>query len=191
MESGRDGHTGVEDVVLKKVMAIRVAELTATAPTYDRREIEQVIGPLYCELFRRLDAVGVQAADAPPIAYYDDPAEPGDAIIVHAAVPLPAVLLPNRDFAVVELPVIRRAATIIHRGVMEDVIRSLWLLAGWIEDNGYSAVGYHREVYLSRHPIQDGKLLAELQVGVTRSSCAGGDLRSVGAPPGAPSRLPN
>jgi hypothetical protein len=35
---------------------------------------------------------------------------------------------------------------------MADVTRSLWILAGWIEDNGYRPVGYHREVYLAHGP---------------------------------------
>jgi hypothetical protein len=77
----------------------------------------------------------------------------------------------------VDLPAIRPAATILHRGTMDDVIRSLWILAGWIEDNGYRPVGYHREVYLKRGPdtadadkAGRGVTVAELQVTVARDA---------------------
>jgi effector-binding domain-containing protein len=61
---------------------------------------------------------------------------------------------------------------------MADVTRSLWILAGWIEDNGYRPVGYHREVYLAYGPdvVGQGVTVTELQVSVARHAdlAAGG-----------------
>jgi effector-binding domain-containing protein len=156
-----------KDVVLKDVLPVRVAELTATAASYDPEDIGAVMQPLYLELFRRLAAAGVTPVGGPPIAYYEDPARPSDEVIVHAGIPVAAGPRTGDAFAVVDLPAIRPAATIIHRGTMEDVRQSLWNLAGWIEDHGYRPVGYHREVYLDYDPDDAGQGVTELQVGVT------------------------
>jgi effector-binding domain-containing protein len=166
-----------EGVVLKPVAAIRVAQLTATAASYSPADIGLATAPLYPELFRRLRAAGVAPAGGPAIVYYEDPAEPSDAVTVHAAIPVTAGPRHDYDFAIVDLPAIRPAATILHRGTMDDVIRSLWVLAGWIEDNGYRPVGYHREVYLEHGPdtanadeAGQGVTVAELQVTVAREA---------------------
>ena len=152
-------------VALKGIAGVRVAELTATAASYDPRDIELARQPLYPELFRRLRAAGVTPA-GPVIAYYEDPPEPSDAITVHAAVPIAAGPQPGGDFAIVDLPGIGTAATVIHRGPVTDLRQSLWTLAGWIEDHGYRAVGYHREVYLDGPPDGAGHGVTELQAAV-------------------------
>jgi effector-binding domain-containing protein len=174
-----------EDVVLKAVAATRVAELTATAASYSPGDIGPATAPLYPELFRRLGAAGIKPAGGPAIVYYEDPAEPSDAITVHAAIPVTAGPQHGYDFAIVDLPAIRPAATILHRDTMADVTRSLWILAGWLEDNGYRPVGYHREVYLEHGPdtacpdpaspdeAGPGVTVAELQVTVAREAAAG------------------
>src|ERR1022692_218527 len=182
----RAGCMTTEDVVLKAVAATRVAELTATAASYSPGDIGSATALLYPELFRRLGAAGIRPAGGPAIVYYEDPAEPSDAITVHAAIPVTAGPQPGYDFAIVDLPAIRPAATILHRGTMADVTRSLWILAGWIEDNGYRPVGYHREVYLEHGPDKAstgeagrntdeagrGVTVAEIQVTVARDAAA-------------------
>ncbi len=155
-------------VALRTVAPVRVAELTGTAASYDPGHIRPVIALLYPELLRRLAAAGVQPAAGPKIAYYTDPAEPSDAVIVHAALPVTARWHPGCDFAVVDLPAIGSAATIIHRGPMSEVIQSLLEAAGWIEDNGYCPAGSHREVYLDYDPGRPGCGVTELQVPVAR-----------------------
>lgn len=162
----RENSMKSEDVVVKEIAPIRVAELSATAASYGPQDIGAVIQPLYPELFRRLDAAGVAPA-GPAMAYYEDPAEPGDAVIEHAGLPVTVGPQPGYGFAVVDLPAIRSAATIVHRGPMDDVLQSLQLLAGWIEDNGYRPVGYHREVYLEYCPDKPAEGVTELQVIVT------------------------
>jgi effector-binding domain-containing protein len=155
-----------EHVVLKEVAPVRIAELTATAASYGREDVGAALRPLYPELHRRLAAAGVTPASGPAVVYYEDPARPSDAVIVHAGIPVTASLGPGYGFAVVDLPAIRPAATILHRGTLDDVRRSLWSLAGWIADHGYRPVGYHREVYLGSDPGGVGQDVTELQVGV-------------------------
>jgi DNA-binding transcriptional MerR regulator/effector-binding domain-containing protein len=164
-----EGHMGTEDVVLKKVAPIRIAELAGTASGYGPEHITPVIGPLYPELFSRLEAANVALTGA-PIAYYEpDPGESGEAVTVHAGIPITGGPYPHLDVPMVDLPAIPSAASIVHHGPMDGVMRSLQILARWIEDNGYRPVGYHREVYLDYHPDKAEQGVTELQVAVVKS----------------------
>jgi effector-binding domain-containing protein len=156
-----------EDVVVKEVPRQRVAELSAVAASYDGAHIGPVIQPLYPELFRRLEAAGVRPT-GPSIAYYEPtPDEADDAVSVHAAVPVNADPRPEYDFAVLDLPGIPTAATIVHRGSMEHVGRSMQILARWIDDNGYRMVGYAREVCLEFVRDDPERWVHELQVAIS------------------------
>ncbi|HEU4427083.1 MAG TPA: MerR family transcriptional regulator [Pilimelia sp.] len=164
----REGHMSTEDVVLKPVPQVRVAELTGVAASYEAEHIGPVIQPLYRELFRRLDAAGVSPS-GPGIAYYDPaPGESGEAVTVHAGVQVATYSRPEHDFAVRDLPAIPSAATVIHRGSMDEADRSVQILARWIDDNGYRMIGYAREVCLEFVPDDPDKWVHELQLAVTR-----------------------
>jgi effector-binding domain-containing protein len=169
-----------EDVVLKEVGRLRIAELAATAAGYGPEHIGPVIGPMYPELFRRLEAAGVTPV-GPAIAYYEpdtgEVAEAGgggggggggETVTVHAGMPVTTDPRAGHDFTVVDLPAIPSAATIVHHGPMGDVMQSLQALARWIEDNGYRPVGYHREVYLDYYPDRPDEGVTELQVAVVK-----------------------
>jgi DNA-binding transcriptional MerR regulator/predicted transcriptional regulator YdeE len=164
----KEGHMNTEDVVLKEVAPIRIAELAATAAGYGPEHIGPVIQPLYPELLRRLEAARVTPT-GPAIAYYEpEPGESGDAVTVHAGMPIAAGPHSRDGFTVVDLPAVPSAATIVHHGPMDDVMQSLQILASWIEDNGYRPVGYHREVYLDYYPEKADQGVTELQVAVVK-----------------------
>ncbi len=112
----------------------------------------------------RLHARGVSPS-GPAIAYYQ--LESGDAVTVHAGVGVTVDAQPGFDFAVVDLPPIGAAATIIHHGPMDEVERSMEILARWIEDNGYTTDGFAREVYLDYDPRKAAEGVTELQLAVT------------------------
>ncbi|WP_331767412.1 MerR family transcriptional regulator [Embleya sp. NBC_00896] len=156
-----EGRVPSDDVVLKRIPAVRVAELTGTAATDTPEGIGPVIGPLYDELCGRLAAAGV-AATGPGIAYYEDSPEGDDAIIVHACVPVAAGARGGHDFAIVDLPGIDSAATLVHRGPMDAVLAGVQALARWIDANGYRSVGYARELYLEC-PDDPEQWVTELQ----------------------------
>jgi effector-binding domain-containing protein len=118
---------------------------------------------------RRLEAATVAPAGAPIAYYVPDPGESADAVTVHAGMTVAAGPQPSHGFAVVDLPAIPAAATIIHHGPMDDVMQSLQTLARWIEDNGYRPVGYHREVYVDYHPDMPEQGVTELQVEVVKA----------------------
>jgi DNA-binding transcriptional MerR regulator len=167
-----EGQMSTEDVVLKQVAAARVAELAAVAASYEGEDIGPVIQPLYPELMRRLEMAGVRPTGAPIAYYVDEPAEaPGDGqpVRVHAAVEVAAQTGTDHDFDVLDLPGIASAATIVHRGSMDEAMRSMQILARWIDDNGYRPVGYAREVCLEFDPDNPANWVHEFQLEVVRA----------------------
>ena len=161
-----EGHMPTNDVVIKTVHTVRVAELTATADGFEPEAIGPVIGPLYDELFRHLRSAGITPS-GPGVAYYEDAPEGGGRISVHAAVQVSAPLQ-DGAFRVLDLPALGQAATIVHRGSMDTVLPTAQTLARWIDANGYRSTGYPREVTLECPENLDG-WVTELQAPVTRA----------------------
>ena len=134
-----------EDITIKRIPAVRVAELTGRAAGFDPESITPVIGPLYDELCRQLDRLGI-VPTGPGVAYYED--GPDADVLVHAGLPVNVTPADGQDFSVVDLPEITRAATIVHRGSMDSVMTSIQALARWVDVNGYRSAGYNRELYI-------------------------------------------
>ncbi|MET8561096.1 MerR family transcriptional regulator [Streptomyces flaveolus] len=162
-----EGHMPTNDVVLKNVPAVRVAELTATAASFGPEDIGPVIGPLYDELFRRLDSAGITPT-GPGVAFYEDAPEGGGRITVHAAVQVSAPLQDGGGLRVLDLPALDQAATIVHRGSMDTVLPTAQTLARWVDAGGYRSAGYPREVNLECPENRDD-WVTELQVPVHRA----------------------
>ncbi|OKI37026.1 MerR family transcriptional regulator [Streptomyces sp. CB03578] len=138
-----EGQMPVNDVVLKSLPSVRLAELNAVAPDFDT--IGPVIQPLYDELFRRLEAAGI-APSGPGVAHYED--APDGGVLVHAGVEVSVPLGEDDGLRVVDLPPVEQAATVVHRGSMEAVLPTVQTLGRWIEANGYRSAGHPREVNL-------------------------------------------
>ncbi|MFZ4264158.1 MerR family transcriptional regulator [Streptomyces arboris] len=166
-----EGHMPADDVVIKTVPAVRVAELTGTAASYEPQDIGPVIGPLYEELFPLLEGAGLRPT-GPGIARYEDAPhgspEGGGAIVVYAGVTVSAPVGPvgGTGVRVVELPPFE-AATIVHRGAMDDVLPAAQTLARWLDANGYRSTGYAREVNLECPPDRS-QWVTELQEPVAK-----------------------
>jgi len=135
-----------DDVQIKRIPGVRVAELTATAASFEPNSITPVIHPLYDELCHRLDHAGLTPT-GPAIACYEDSPD-GDEVLVHATLPVNADPSHDHDFSIVDLPEIEHAATIVHRGAMDNVMPTIQTLARWIDANGYRPAGYNRELYI-------------------------------------------
>lgn len=142
-----EGAMPADDVQIKRIPAVRVAEMTAIADSFEPESITPVIGPLYDRLYQELCQGGVNPV-GPGIAYYEDATEPEGAVVVHAAVPVNTEPAAGQTFAIVDLPEIEQAATIVHRGSMDTVMSTIQSLARWIEANGYRSLAYNRELYL-------------------------------------------
>ena len=149
-----------DDIQVKQIPAVRVAQLTSTAASLEPASISPVIQPLYEELGRRLGQAGLVPA-GPAIACYED-APDGDGVLVHATLPVSADPAGGHDFEIIDLPEISEAATIIHRGSMDNVMATIQTLARWIENGGHATIGYPREVYLECPEDRD-KWVTEIQ----------------------------
>jgi effector-binding domain-containing protein len=152
------------DIQVKQIPAVRVAELTAVAASLEPVSITPVIQPLYRELGDRLGRAGLTPA-GPAIAYYEDAAA-GDGVVIHATLPVNADAGSGQGFQITDLPGIGQAATIVHRGRMDDVLPTVQTLARWIDENGYRSAGYPRELYLEC-PDDQNKWVTELQEPIT------------------------
>jgi DNA-binding transcriptional MerR regulator len=157
-----EGAMPATDVQIKKIPAVRVAELTALAPDFEPESIGPVAGPLFSDLVGRINAAGVAVTGA-GVAYYD---ETPDGILVHAAIPVTAEP-GGYDFAVLDLSGIEQAATILHHGSMDEVMPTGQALARWIDENGYRPLGLPREVYLELAD-DPANWVTELQAPVAR-----------------------
>ncbi|GAA1914320.1 MerR family transcriptional regulator [Streptantibioticus ferralitis] len=158
-----EGQMPSNDVVLKSLPSVRVAELTGVAPDFDT--IGPVIQPLYGELFRRLEGAAI-APSGPGIAYYED--APDGGVLIHAGVEVAVSLREDDGLRIVDLPPVERAATIVHRGSMETVLPTIQTLGRWIDANGYRSTGYPREVNLEC-PDNHNEWVTELQEPVTKA----------------------
>jgi DNA-binding transcriptional MerR regulator len=93
-----EGTMPADDIQVKPIPAVWVAELTAIAASHEPASITPVIQPLYRELCERLGRAGL-APVGPAIAYYED-ASDGEGIIVHATMPVnadPAAAMTSRS----------------------------------------------------------------------------------------------
>ncbi|WP_216911738.1 MerR family transcriptional regulator [Nocardia noduli] len=143
----KEGLMPVQDVVVKSVPAVRVAELTGAAEGFEPQSIGPVIGPLFEELCRRLDRAGITPV-GPAIAYYEQRSEGDGSVVVHAAMPVSAESDASQDFSIVDLPAVAQAATVVHRGSMDAVMEPWQALGRWVDENGYRSAGPAREVTL-------------------------------------------
>jgi DNA-binding transcriptional MerR regulator len=159
-----EGRMPAADVVVKQIPALRLAELTGIAGGFEPAAISPVIKPLCEELGKRL-AESVVQSPGPLICYYTDASSDASAVVVHAGVPVSTELGEQHGLTVVDLPEIT-AATIVHRGSMDNVLTSVQTLARWIDAEGRQSTGYPREVYLETSADVDD-WVTELQEPVT------------------------
>jgi DNA-binding transcriptional MerR regulator len=162
----REGAMPADDVQIKRIPGVRVAELAAVAVSFEPESITPVIQPLYDELCSRLDRAGLLPA-GPAIAYYEDSPD-GDGVLVHAALPVDADPGEDYDYSIVDLPEIEQAATIVHHGPMDNVVPTIQTLARWIDANGYRSAGYNRELYIECGENRD-EWVTELQEPIATS----------------------
>ncbi|MFD0145722.1 MULTISPECIES: MerR family transcriptional regulator [unclassified Streptomyces] len=162
-----EGHMPTQDVVIKSIPPVRLAELSGVAGGFGPGQIGPVIQPLYEALCARLEAAGVTGF-GPGIAYYEDAGRGDGSVVVHAGMTLPAGTEEVAGVDVVVLPGLDEAATVVHRGPMEELLPTVQTLATWIDANGYRSTGYSRELYLEC-PDDRAKWVTELQEPVTRA----------------------
>jgi DNA-binding transcriptional MerR regulator len=153
-----------EDVIIRQLPAIRLAELSGTAASFSPDDTGPLITRLSGELCRRLDFAGIAPAGLRTV-YFETPGEGDYGIVVHVGLPVSPVVTGGQDFQVVSLPPVERAATIVHRGMVHGFLSTSQLLVRWVDAHGYRFDGHAREVTLtfSENPEE---CAAELQAPV-------------------------
>jgi effector-binding domain-containing protein len=151
------------DVVIKETKPLRLAEAREVAAGLDPEHIARAFIKLAPRLIDHFQQAGAQPGTL--VHYYDEPADDGS-VGVHVGYEIGEQPVPAGDgVEIVDLPVVR-VASIVHRGGMEGIVPVYEALIGWIEDNGYRAAGYSRELY---HEVgADGPRVTELQMPIAK-----------------------
>jgi DNA-binding transcriptional MerR regulator len=156
------------DIVVKELPAVRLVALTATAASFTPEDITPVVQPLCAELGRRLTDADVHPSGR-LTCLYERNHESEDEVVVRATVPASIDAGGNLNgLHVIDLPAMR-AATLVHRGPIDQVLPAWQALARWIDENDHRAVEPARELYLDT-PEDPADWVTELQQPITESS---------------------
>jgi DNA-binding transcriptional MerR regulator len=155
-----------EDVIVRQLPAIRLAELSGTAASFSPDDTGPLISRLSGELARRLDSAGIAPVGLRTV-YFEIPGEDEYGIVVHVGLPVSPGVTAGQDFQVVSLPPVEHAATIVHRGLIHGFLSTSQLLVRWVDAHGYRFDGHAREVTLSSCDNPE-ECVAELQAPVVR-----------------------
>ncbi|WP_112240253.1 MerR family transcriptional regulator [Kribbella monticola] len=153
----------VPAVVLKDLPATRYVALEGVAEDFRPEQIGPVIRPLCAELGQRLPGATGVVPSGRLTCFYETS---GDQVRLQAAVPA-AVPYDGElnGLSVVDTPAVR-AATLVHRGPIDEVLPAWQALARWIDDNGHRSSGPARELYLDC-PEDPAQWVTELQEPLT------------------------
>ncbi|GAA1614854.1 MULTISPECIES: MerR family transcriptional regulator [Kribbella] len=154
---GLEAEAPAKDIVVKELPAVRLVGLRATAASFTPDDITPVLHPLCAELGRRLPHADVRPAGR-LTCLYEQQAD----VVVRATVPAAVDAGGNLNgLEAVDLPAMQ-AATLVHRGPIDQVLPSWQALARWLEDNGRRAAEPARELYLDT-PENPDDWVTELQ----------------------------
>jgi DNA-binding transcriptional MerR regulator/predicted transcriptional regulator YdeE len=159
---GIEGPQPIVDVVVKELPAVRFVGLSSTAASFTPEDIGPVVRPLCAELGRRLpDAAAVHPVGR-LTCLYERSQQAEDEAVVRATVPasVDAEGILN-GLEVVDLPAVR-AATLVHRGPIDQVLPAWQALARWIDENNRRPGEPARELYLDC-PDDPAQWVTELQ----------------------------
>jgi DNA-binding transcriptional MerR regulator/effector-binding domain-containing protein len=160
-----EGRMDTQDIVLKPVASVRLAELTTTVSGYDSAEIGPAIQPLFGELFGKLTAAGLAPA-GPAVAYYEETAD--ERVVIHAGVPVTGEPAGDSGLAVADLPGVERVAAVVHRGPLDTADRTWQSLQAWAAAQGYRMAGAAREVYLHAGTGDQQEWITEFQLPIAK-----------------------
>lgn len=159
-----EGAMPQEDVVIKRLPALRLAELSGTAASFSPDAIGPLVNRLFDELCAQTAAAGITPV-GPSTVYYETSETLGAEVVVHAGLPVAEGVADGPGFRVVTLPAVEQAATIVHRGSMDGVLATSQLLARWADAHGYRFQRHAREITLN-YSEKPEEWVAELQAPV-------------------------
>jgi DNA-binding transcriptional MerR regulator len=152
------------DVAIKTTDPVRIAEASAVAPGFGHENLHPLFERIVPEVLAHLAAAQIRPGIM--IAWYEDPADDGT-VVLHAGFDIGDQTTPDSDAVhVVDLPSVR-AASVVHRGSMENVVAVYEGLVGWIEDSGYRLAGRSRELYHQWDDAHPERSVTELQMPIS------------------------
>ncbi|ADD42666.1 MerR family transcriptional regulator [Stackebrandtia nassauensis] len=155
-----------EDIIVKKLPAVDLAELSAPADSFSPHHIGPVVDGLFDQLRARLAAAGVSAT-GPDTVYFETPDQLGEQIIVHAGLPV-ATGTAAEDFDVTTLPPVETAATVLFPGLGNGFLAISQQLVRWVDTHGYRFDGLARQISFGSS-TDTAEQVAELQAPIVRT----------------------
>ncbi|MEU9831381.1 MerR family transcriptional regulator [Streptosporangium sp. NPDC048047] len=147
------------DVIVKRLPATRMVELTGVAASFHPEDMAPVVRPMCAELGRRLPGASAVVPTGRLTCFYEQGDE--DTVVVHAALPAKVTGGDLNGLSVIDLPE-TEAATLVHRGAIEAVLPAWQALVHWVEATGRRSARSQRELYLDCPEDPDG-WVTELQ----------------------------
>jgi DNA-binding transcriptional MerR regulator len=135
------------DVVIKSVVALRVAQARGVAPKMEQPELGITLGRLFAEVMGSITQQGATIV-GPGITLYYDLEYREREISVGACLAFEGSLFESEQVKVVELPAVETMASVIHHGSFSTMHQAYNAILPWIEANGYHIRGPNRELNL-------------------------------------------
>jgi DNA-binding transcriptional MerR regulator len=135
------------DVVIKSVVALRVAQARVVAPKMEQPELGITLGRLFAEVMGSIAQQGATIV-GPGITLYYDLEYREREISVGACLAFEGSLFESEQVKVVELPAVETMASVIHHGSFSTMHQAYNAILPWIEANGYHISGPNRELNL-------------------------------------------
>jgi DNA-binding transcriptional MerR regulator len=152
-----------DQVTVKSVPAMLIAEATGWAQDFGPAGIGPVLQPLYPKLFGNLATHRISAFGPTLALYYE---APDGGILVSAATQIQPTNTTVDGLTIRTLPALSRAACTVHRGSVAGFENTYLAMLRWIDSHGLRAVGYSREVYLDC-PADMNQWITEFQFEVS------------------------
>jgi len=148
------------DISTKTVEPVTTVGLRELAESATQEDVGPVITAMYPTIMARFAQAGVHPV-GPSIAYYTPaPERSEDALWVHATFPASSDTV--EGLQTVEIPA-ARVASLIYQGSMAGVDEAYQSLHRWVRENGHTATGGAREVYLET-PDDHAQWVTEVQL---------------------------
>lgn len=152
------------DITTKTVPAMTTLGLREVAASATQEDIGPVITAMYPKIMACFKQTGAHPV-GPSVAYYTPaPDVSDDALWVHATFPASAPAVPGLQ--TVEIPA-AEVASLIHQGAMTGIDAAYQNLQRWVRENGLTATGSAREVYLEMSQDQ-ADWITEVQLDIAR-----------------------
>ncbi|WP_431279937.1 MerR family transcriptional regulator [Leifsonia poae] len=156
-----------ESVNYRAIEPVSVYAVTGVAPGMGPENVGPMIGPLIGGLDQALATAGREIV--PPAIFWYESVDGSDSLAVHVSYTAESEPRAGEGYAVVDLPRVPTAATLIHRGDMSGIGDTWSALVDQLVADGYRMTGPSREVYLRADGhIPQPDWVTELQVPVER-----------------------